>query len=105
MCLGEDEEREHQLGGVAEADVEQAADAAASAFGELLGGAAEPIGEDGDCGGASDEHPQRLGIEKVAQSEGERNKQEQSVGHDRQRYCVTAAEGNLAGVAHPPVIK
>ncbi len=82
LGMGEDEKREHELGGVAKADIEQTADGAAGALGELLGGAADPVGEHRDRDGAGKEDPAGRGIDEVAQSEGQRNEQQKRVGHD-----------------------
>jgi hypothetical protein len=44
MRPGQNKESEHQLGGVPEAEVDQAADGAAGALCELFGGTPDPIG-------------------------------------------------------------
>jgi hypothetical protein len=68
--LPQDEEGEHQLGGITEADVEQAADRAAGTPRQLLGGAPKPIGEHGDGGGTGQEDPAGRRLEEIAQSQG-----------------------------------
>ena len=70
MRPGEDKEGQYQFGGVAKADVEQPADGAAGALGQLVGGAAQPIGEHSDGGGAGQEDPAGRRVEDVAQSKG-----------------------------------
>jgi hypothetical protein len=77
---GEDEEREHQLGGIAQADVQQTADFDAGALRQLIGGASQPIGKYGDRGGASQEDPAGWRIDEVAQHQRKRHEQQQGVG-------------------------
>src|SRR5208282_3443754 len=74
------------------ADVEKSDDGAAGAFRELLGGTAKPIGEHSDRGGAGEKNPARRCVEDVAQSKGERDKQQQRVGHDRNLYAPSKPE-------------
>jgi hypothetical protein len=64
-----DKKREHEFGGVAEADVEQPADGAAGSLGELLGGAADPVGKDGNRCRRSHEDPNGRNLREVAQGE------------------------------------
>ena len=68
--LPQDEEGEHQLGGVTKADVEQAADRAAGAPRQLLGGAPKPIGEHRDGGGTGEKDPAGGRIDDVTQNKG-----------------------------------
>ena len=101
MRSGEEEEVQYQLGGVAKAHVEQPADRAAGALGKLVGGA--PIGEHSDGGSTDEESPAGRGVEDIAQRQGQRGKQQQRAGHDRNRYRAVKAQGNLLARLEPPV--
>jgi hypothetical protein len=81
LRLGEDEERQHQFGDVAEADVEEPADGAAGPLRQLLGGSTHPVGKDADRGGPGDENPDRHCIEQVAQRKRQRNKEKERIAH------------------------
>jgi hypothetical protein len=89
MRPGKDEEGQYQLGGVAEADVEQSSDRAAGPLRKLIGAAAKPIGEHSDGGSTGEEDPGGRRVEEVAQRQGRRNKQQQGVGRNRNQALMT----------------
>ena len=95
MAPGEDEKGEHQFGDVAEAYVQQAADRAAGMLGELLGGAAEPVGEHGNGDRTAYEDPNGRRIDEMAQGKGQRNEQQQGVGHQCEAVAQPASRGKL----------
>jgi hypothetical protein len=59
LRLRQNEQRQGQLGGVAETDVEQAANGGAGVFGDLLGAASNPVGKDCYGGQGGEEYPNR----------------------------------------------
>ena len=83
LRLAQHEQREHEFGGVAEADVEQAADRAAGVLGDLLGAAPHPVGEDADRDETAEENPARAGEVEMMQRERERHEQQQRGFPDR----------------------
>ena len=70
LAAGEHEEGQHQLGDTAKAHGQQTADGRAHALCELLGGPADPFGEDRNRDYGRDEYPERRGADKIFQSQG-----------------------------------
>jgi hypothetical protein len=75
------EDREHELGGVAERRVQQAADRRTGPVRDLPGAAANPFGERDDRRDAEHERPERPGTEQVVRAERDRHEHEQSRPH------------------------
>ena len=92
LSAQEPEQRQDELGDAAEADGEQAADGRPDPVGELIGGASDPLRQDGDGQRAGGEGQERRGPDEVLQPRRDRDEDEKD-GEDRSRQTRADAAG------------